>query len=140
MSKFLLIAAGTATLFGLGIAVVTMANPTPDPAGVRVAQRPNCNDPQTQSEMNACAGISYQSADRKLNQVYQQLLPKLSAQRKPKLVAAQQAWIKFRDASCVFERSEVEGGSMAPMIYSGCLATVTQQRTKDLERYLETDR
>ena len=124
-------------MFGLGIAVVTMANPTPDSAGVRVAQRPNCDNPQTQLEMNACAGISYQNADRKLNQVYQQLLPNVSARRKPKLVAAQQAWLKFRDASCVFERSEVEGGSMAPMIYSGCLATVTEQRTKDLERYLD---
>ncbi|MCL1463784.1 lysozyme inhibitor LprI family protein [Argonema galeatum] len=129
MRKFLLATASTVTFFGLGIAAL---------ADVRVAQQPNCNDPQTQSEMNACAGISYQNADRKLNQVYQQLLPKLPAARKQKLVTAQQAWLRFRDASCVFERSEVEGGTMAPMIYSGCLATVTEQRTKDLERYLDS--
>ena len=66
-----------------------------------------------------------------------QLLPKLSAARKQKLISAQQAWIKFRDSSCEFERSAYEGGSMAPMIYGFCLADVTEQRTKDLQRYLE---
>ncbi|MFB2918339.1 lysozyme inhibitor LprI family protein [Aerosakkonema funiforme] len=137
MSKSLLPIVSLASVIGLlsiALSVVGAAPKTPD---VRVAQQPNCNNPQTQSEMNACAGISYQNADRKLNQVYQQLLPKLPAARKQKLVAAQQAWIKFRDASCVFERSEVEGGTMAPTIYGNCLATVTEQRTKDLEGYLD---
>jgi uncharacterized protein YecT (DUF1311 family) len=87
--------------------------------------------------MNICASIAYQNADRKLNQVYRQLLPKLSAARKQKLITAQQAWIKFRDSSCEFERSAYEGGSIAPMIYGFCLANVTEQRTKDLRRYLE---
>ncbi|MFM7714168.1 MAG: lysozyme inhibitor LprI family protein, partial [Microcystis sp.] len=104
---------------------------------LQLAQRPNCNNPQTQSEMNICASIAYQNADRKLNQVYRQLLPKLSAARKQKLISAQQAWIKFRDSSCEFERSAFEGGSIAPMIYSNCLAAVTEQRTNDLRRYLE---
>ena len=72
-----------------------------------------------------------------INQVYRQLLPKLSAARKQKLISAQQAWIKFRDSSCEFERSAYEGGSIAPMIYGNCLAAVTEQRTKDLQRYLE---
>ena len=104
---------------------------------LQLAQRPNCNNPQTQSEMNICASIAYQNADRKLNQVYRQLLPKLSAARKQKLISAQQAWIKFRDSSCEFERTAFEGGSIAPMIYSNCLAAVTEQRTNDLRRYLE---
>ncbi|GBF53168.1 hypothetical protein N0824_01020 [Microcystis sp. 0824] len=39
--------------------------------------------------------------------------------------------------SCEFERSAYEGGSLAPMIYGFCLANVTEQRTKDLQRYLE---
>ncbi len=107
-------------------------------AGVQVAQQPNCNNPQTQSEMNVCAGIAYRNADRRLNQVYQQLLPKLPASRRQQLVTAQQAWIRYRDASCNFERSEVEGGSMAPMVQASCLARLTEQRTKDLQQYLES--
>lgn len=137
MRKFLLIALSVASLFGVGIAARSNGSPTTGVTSLQLAQSPNCDDPQNQSEMNDCAGIAYQNADRKLNQVYQQLLPKLPASRKQKLIVAQQAWIKFRDTSCDFERSAVEGGSLAPTIYGSCLATVTEQRTKDLQGYLE---
>ncbi|CAO5017583.1 Lysozyme inhibitor LprI-like N-terminal domain-containing protein [Microcystis aeruginosa] len=137
MDKFLLTVLSIASLFAVGMTTPGIASPTSGATNLQLAQRPNCNNPQTQSQMNICASIAYQNADRKLNQVYQQLLPKLSAARKQKLIAAQQAWIKFRDSSCEFERSAYEGGSIAPMIYSNCLANVTEQRTKDLRRYLE---
>ena len=137
MGEFLLTVLSIASLFAVGMATPSIASPTSAATNLQLAQRPNCNNPQTQSQMNICASIAYQNADRKLNQVYQQLLPKLSAARKQKLITAQQAWIKFRDSSCEFERSAYEGGSMAPMIYGFCLADVTEQRTKDLQRYLE---
>jgi uncharacterized protein YecT (DUF1311 family) len=137
MHKFLLTLLSIASLLAVGMATPSIAGPTSAATNLQLAQRPNCNNPQTQSEMNICASIAYQNADRKLNQVYRQLLPKLSAARKQKLITAQQAWIKFRDSSCEFERSAYEGGSIAPMIYGFCLANVTEQRTKDLQRYLE---
>jgi uncharacterized protein YecT (DUF1311 family) len=137
MHKFLLTLLIIASLLAVGMATPSIAGPTSAATNLQLAQRPNCNNPQTQSEMNICASIAYQNADRKLNQVYRQLLPKLSAARKQKLISAQQAWIKFRDSSCEFERSAYEGGSLAPMIYGFCLANVTEQRTKDLRRYLE---
>lgn len=137
MGKFLLTVLSIASLLAVGMATRGIASPTSAATNLQLAQRPNCNNPQTQSEMNICASIAYQNADRKLNQVYRQLLPKLSAARKQKLISAQQAWIKFRDSSCEFERSAYEGGSMAPMIYGFCLVDVTEQRTKDLQRYLE---
>lgn len=137
MGKFLLTVLSIASLLAVGMATRGIASPTSAATNLQLAQRPNCNNPQTQSEMNICASIAYQNADRKLNQVYRQLLPKLSAARKQKLISAQQAWIKFRDSSCEFERSAYEGGSIAPMIYGFCLANVTEQRTKDLQRYLE---
>ncbi|CCI31556.1 hypothetical protein MTo_01501 [Microcystis aeruginosa NIES-1211] len=137
MGEFSLTVLSIASLLAVGMTTPGIASPTSGATELQLAQRPNCNNPQTQSEMNICAGIAYQNADRKLNQVYRQLLPKLSAARKQKLITAQQAWIKFRDSSCEFERSEFEGGSIAPMIYSNCLADVTEQRTKDLRRYLE---
>jgi len=137
MGKFLLTVLSIASLLAVGMATRGIASPTSAATNLQLAQRPNCNNPQTQSEMNICASIAYQNADRKLNQVYRQLLPKLSASRKQKLISAQQAWIKFRDSSCEFERSAYEGGSIAPMIYGFCLANVTEQRTKDLQRYLE---
>ncbi len=137
MDKFLLTLLSIASLLAVAMATPSIASPASGTTNLQLAQNPNCNNPQTQSEMNICASIAYQNADRKLNQVYRQLLPKLSAARKQKLITAQQAWIKFRDSSCEFERSAYEGGSMAPMIYGFCLADVTEQRTKDLRRYLE---
>ena len=137
MGNFLLTVSSIASLFAVGMATPSIASPASGTTNLQLAQNPNCNNPQTQSQMNICASIAYQNADRKLNQVYRQLLPKLSAARKQKLISAQQAWIKFRDSSCEFERSAYEGGSLAPMIYGFCLANVTEQRTKDLQRYLE---
>jgi uncharacterized protein YecT (DUF1311 family) len=115
----------------------TLANPIPNLSPL--AQKLNCTNPQTQTEINQCAGLSFQNADKKLNQVYQQLLPKLPKSRQQKLISAQQAWIKFRDSNCEFERSAFEGGSIAPTIYAGCLEGLTKQRTRQLQEYLKSD-
>ncbi|OUL33721.1 lysozyme inhibitor LprI family protein [Nostoc sp. 106C] len=123
-------------LSSLSINAITMASTTPEIPGIHLAQKLNCNNAQNQAEINQCAQLSYQNADKKLNQVYKQLLPTLPAYRKPKLITAQQAWIKFRDTNCEFERSENEGGSIAPLTYFSCLARTTQQRTQQLQEYL----
>lgn len=66
-------------------------------------------------------------------------MPKLSAARKQKLILAQRAWINFRNANCEFERSQFEGGTMAPAIQAGCLAQLTKTRTTQLEEYIKSD-
>lgn len=81
---------------------------------------------ETQMEMNECAGLAYQEADKRLNQVYKQL------PRTPGLVAAEKAWIAFRDAECTYEAQAVEGGSMQPMVYANCLQSLTEDRIKQL--------
>ncbi|WP_375472220.1 lysozyme inhibitor LprI family protein [uncultured Nostoc sp.] len=67
-----------------------------------------------------------------MNQV-QQLLTTLKSFRKQKLIAAQLAWIKFRDTNCEFQRSRYEGGSIAFTIYFGCLENITKLRTQQLQ-------
>lgn len=101
-----------------------------------LAQQPNCNNAQTQTDMNICAGQSYKTADRALNRTYQTLLPKLSAARRQKLADAQRRWITFRDTECDFYGSEAEGGTMQPMLVAGCKDQITQQRTADFNAYL----
>lgn len=86
---------------------------------------------KTQMEMNACAGIAYEQADKLLNQVYRKL------DRTAELVAAQRAWIVFRDAECTYQASIYEGGSMQPMAYAGCLQSLTEDRIKQLEQAAE---
>ena len=95
-----------------------------------------CANATNQHEMNRCAAEEYKKADAELNKVYQQLLPKLEAPHKEKLKAAQLAWLSFRDAHCEFEAFAFEGGSMQPLIRSGCLETVTRDRIKQLRAAL----
>ncbi|MEB3831554.1 lysozyme inhibitor LprI family protein [Phormidium sp. CCY1219] len=129
-----------AGMVGMAIALGTWGIPTvaiasPGFSHPQIAQL-NCNNPQTQSEMNACAARNWQSADRELNQVYQTLTPNLSPSRRQKLVTAQRRWIEFRDAECEFYSSLIAyGGSMQPMLRSGCMETLTEQRSSELYQY-----
>jgi uncharacterized protein YecT (DUF1311 family) len=104
-----------------------------------LAQQPNCQNAQTQLDMNMCADLSYERANKKLNQLYQQLLPKLSGARRQKLITAQQAWIKFRNTSCEFESSAYQGGSIVPTILAGCWEKLTLERTEEIAGYLKSD-
>ena len=83
---------------------------------------------ETQMELNECAGMAYQKADKQLNQAYRKL------QRTPDLVAAQRAWITFRDAECKYQASGFDGGSIQPMVYANCLQSLTEDRIKQLEQ------
>ncbi len=103
----------------------------------QLAQQPNCKSPQTTLDMNMCSSQEFQAADKKLNQVYQQLQPKLNRKQKQRLIVAQRSWLKFRDETCDYESGHFEGGSVAPSIYGYCRARVTKERVKDLEGYLE---
>ncbi|AVH70441.1 lysozyme inhibitor LprI family protein [Nostoc sp. 'Lobaria pulmonaria (5183) cyanobiont'] len=139
MRQLLLVLSSILTLSSLNTSAMTIADTTPDLSEMRLVQKLNCNNPQTQAAINECTKLSYQNADKKLNQVYQQLISTLESPRKQKLIAAQLAWIKFRDNNCEFERSKYEGGSIASSIYSGCLENTTKLRTQQLQEYLKTD-
>ncbi|MCC5629778.1 lysozyme inhibitor LprI family protein [Nostoc sphaeroides] len=139
MRQLLLVLASMLTLSSLNTPTVTIAGTTPDLREIRLVQRVNCNNAQTQTAINECAKLSYQRADKKLNRAYQQLLPTLETSRKQKLIAAQLAWLKFRDTNCEFERSRYDGGSIAPSIYFGCLENITKVRTQELQEYLKSD-
>jgi uncharacterized protein YecT (DUF1311 family) len=97
----------------------------------------DCDDPQTQMEMNACAGIAYEDADAALNAVYSEVRSRLDDEGREQLLTTQRAWIAFRDAECTFRSRGVEGGSIQPMIHANCLTELTEQRTADFETMLE---
>ena len=101
------------------------------------AQKVNCENPMTTQDMNICAGQKYKVVDRKLNQVYRQLQSRISGKQKQRMTDAQLAWIKFRDANCIYEKGEFEGGTMASYVGTSCFAGMTQKRTKELEEYLQ---
>jgi uncharacterized protein YecT (DUF1311 family) len=49
------------------------------------------------------------------------------------LVTAQRAWIAYRDAECEARGFQARGGTMEPMLVAGCIADVTDARTKELK-------
>lgn len=103
-------------------------------------ERDPCRDPMSQLEMNFCARSQHEKADAELNIAYKRLLTELAGYEnnlRPKVQKAQLLWLKYRDANCDSESSVYEGGSIRPTIYFSCLASLTQERTKRLNAFLE---
>ena len=91
---------------------------------------------QTQAEITSLAGKMAAESDRKLNEVYRRLVASIGddKQMKDKLVAAQRAWVKFRDLECDLEGDVIaRGGSMQPQIEAMGKDRLTEQRTETLE-------
>jgi len=118
----------------LAIPLVFLAAPAAAAGGW---DKVDCKNPQDQSSMNYCADQDYRAADKKLNAVYQKVMAALDDDGyKTKLKAAERAWMTFRDTECTFETAENEGGSIHPLVYSGCETRLTDERTKALQSYL----
>ena len=92
----------------------------------------DCQEAMTQIAMNQCAAEAYKSEDALLNQNYKALRAKLSAEQKADLKNIQLTWLKYRDQQCAFESARYEGGSIYPLIVSGCLHKLTMQRNSVL--------
>jgi uncharacterized protein YecT (DUF1311 family) len=98
-----------------------------------LAKTPNCANTNSNIEYKECQHRAYATADQKLNQVYKQIVSKLSGVEKQKLINAQLAWIKFRDNNCDFEVYESRRGSGYSGFLSECLERMTYSRIKELE-------
>ena len=109
-------------------------------AALPAAAQQDCPD-DSQAGLNQCAGDAYKKADAALNATYRQVMARLkdSEAAAKSLVAAQRAWIAYRDAECDFMSSGVEGGSARPMIVAQCLEQLTTRRTDDLKALLNCE-
>ncbi|MDE1937695.1 MAG: lysozyme inhibitor LprI family protein [Alphaproteobacteria bacterium] len=95
----------------------------------------DCRNPTTQRDMNMCASQEYEAADQRLNQAYRQTMATLDDTSRERLRNAQRAWIGFRDRQCNAETAQNRGGSMFPMLYSGCMTRLTNARTRELQSF-----
>jgi uncharacterized protein YecT (DUF1311 family) len=106
----------------------------------------DCNNQMAQQDMNYCAAKDYEAADAELNTVWKQaraavkdLDAELSDNLKgadKALLAGQRGWIAYRDGQCEMAGFEARGGSMEPMLVSGCLADLTRKRTQELKQFI----
>ena len=120
-------------------------------AAVPDEREPDCGNPITQLEMNRCAWLEFEEADKALNGQW----AKTSAVMKERdadygdlyqdgrpgyfavLLEGQRAWLKYRQGHCAAEGYEARGGSMEPMLVSGCMARLTKLRTQELRELVE---
>jgi uncharacterized protein YecT (DUF1311 family) len=101
------------------------------------ADKLDCKNPQTQIDMDQCAGQDFQKADGALNASYKQLVSKLDPHALAALKTAQRAWLAWRDAECDYRTIATEGGSIRPMLVSECETELTANRIKDLTAQLK---
>ncbi len=110
----------------------------------------DCENAMTQSDLNICANKDYEAADGELNTVYKTTMTAMQKTDKElgeidqnyvgavdALKKAQRAWIGYRDGQCELAGFEARGGSMEPMLVSGCLADLTKKRTAELKSLTE---
>lgn len=103
---------------------------------IALASAADCNNVQTQFDMNQCALADYQKADKELNSIYQLVLKQTSGEKKHLLQYAQSKWINYRDADCTFQTFKFKDGSVNSMNAMVCLQAKTEQRTKELNGML----
>ena len=116
------------------------------------AQEPevDCDNAMAQFELNACAYKEYERADAAMNAQWKVTAARMkesdadfdrSQDNRPgyfdTLLAAQRAWLTYRDQHCASEGYTMRGGSAEPMMISGCQTQLTEARTKQLKELIE---
>lgn len=118
------------------------------PASSEDVRDVDCNNAQTQADMNQCAAEDYRKADAAMNAQWAETRAAMLAWDKAtppsddngaakRLLVSQRAWLAYRDAACDLEGYSAEGGTMQPMVISFCLAELTKHRTVELKSLVE---
>jgi uncharacterized protein YecT (DUF1311 family) len=110
-----------------------------------------CDNALTQMQLNQCARADFDAADAAMNAQWRVTTNHMRARDKDHrpgldsypgyfvtLQAAQRAWLTYRDRHCLTESFQARGGSMQPMLISGCMAQLTRARTAQLKSLIET--
>jgi len=103
----------------------------------------DCSKAETQTDMTTCAVQDFDKADKALNAQYKKTRSAMVAidadldndmkGAEKALIKAQRAWVDYRDGECEAQGFQARGGTMEPMLVSGCKAQLTDTRTKELK-------
>ena len=117
---------------------VVVAEAAPEPIDA-------CKDMVTQADMTDCAWEDFRQADAELNAQWKLTAAAMKARGpyddgRPSdfdtLLAAQRAWLTYRDEHCLGEGFLMRGGSAEPMLRGACKAELTRERTKQLQNLI----
>ncbi|WP_162943954.1 MULTISPECIES: lysozyme inhibitor LprI family protein [unclassified Rhizobium] len=103
----------------------------------------DCAKAEAQTDLNICASLDFDTADKALNAQYKKTRAAMVAidsdldndmkGAEKALIKAQRAWVDYRDGECEGQGFQARGGSMEPMLVSGCKADLSNKRTKELK-------
>ena len=109
----------------------------------------DCGD-LAQQPMNLCELRNFERADAAMNAQWKKTLAALKEMDREldrtydkdpgyyeTTLAAQRAWLTYREQHCMAVSFEARGGSMSPMLDSGCKLQLTRERTKQLKELVE---
>jgi len=88
------------------------------------------------ANMLDCIGAETKRQDARLNKIYKDVMAHADEAGKKRLLEAQRAWIKFRDADVDFYR-DPNGGTAATLAGSDRYLMMTAERAAELEKFKE---
>jgi len=86
------------------------------------------------ASMLDCIGAETKRQDARLNKVYKDVIAQMDEGGKKRLLEAQRAWIKFRDADVDLYR-DPNGGTAATLAGADRYLMMTAQRAAELEKF-----
>jgi uncharacterized protein YecT (DUF1311 family) len=126
------------------------ANNPPPPKSDTAKPAQPCAEAKSPVAASDCFAKLYVDADAQLNVTYNQIVTAMKslltdAQRGnnptqiahhqaalDRFLAAQRAWLNYRDLHCDSVKFQYEGGTLSPAAWSQCMAETTQQRIATL--------
>lgn len=96
----------------------------------------DCSHTRTQHEVNECASIEKQKAEKELDIVYKKLEEKIRPENQKKLSEAHAAWKEYSDKQCLFDTLGTQGGTIHVSVLLNCETRYIIQYKKDLEYQL----
>jgi|SRR3989344_2683202 len=104
----------------------------------------DCTNAFSTPDIEQCASISLENTEKELNLAYKTLVKSLSqpnteydnyTEYRKKILIAQRAWIKYREADCAAQYEMHRSGTIRNSIYLACKEERAKQRIKELTNY-----
>jgi uncharacterized protein YecT (DUF1311 family) len=86
----------------------------------------------THADFGECGGAYVKRADDALNAAWKQTYKLATGQTAKDLLAEEQAWIAYKEKSCLLYANGESGREGEVISFPGCRGQVIEQRTKDL--------
>lgn len=93
---------------------------------------PTCAE-ETQLALNRCAARWAKTTDFLRSLIYQELDEQLSPAMQNQLKTIDRTWQSYRELHCQESSEPFKSGSIYPLLYNNCLATLSNDRIADLQ-------